>query len=53
MRSNVPSVHIPDAVIALLERAANPADGGKRLCVELTQRIGEVRSAASVNVIDC
>ncbi|SEA80558.1 methylenetetrahydrofolate reductase [Rubrimonas cliftonensis] len=51
MRSNVPGVHIPDAVIDRLERAANPAEEGKRLCIELIGRMREIHGVAGVHVM--
>jgi methylenetetrahydrofolate reductase (NADPH) len=51
MRSNVPGIHVPDAVIERIERAANPAEEGKRLCIELIQQIREIRGVAGVHVM--
>ena len=51
MRANVPGVHIPDAVIERLERAANPAEEGKRLCIELIRRVREIPGVAGVHVM--
>ena len=39
MRANVAGVHIPDAVIARLEGAADPRAEGKRICVEMIQAL--------------
>jgi len=51
MRSNVPGIHIPDAVIARLEGAQNQKAEGKRLCIELIQRIRAVRGVAGIHVM--
>lgn len=51
MRSNVPGIHIPDAVIERIEKAAQPAEEGKRLCIELIQQIREIRGVAGVHVM--
>lgn len=51
MRANVPGIHIPDAVIDRLEKAAKPADEGKRLCIELIQRIREIKGVAGIHVM--
>jgi methylenetetrahydrofolate reductase (NADPH) len=51
MRSNVPGIHIPDAVIERIEKAAKPAEEGKRLCIELIQQIREIRGIAGVHVM--
>ncbi|MBX6322368.1 MAG: methylenetetrahydrofolate reductase [Rhodospirillaceae bacterium] len=51
MRAHVPGVHIPDAVIARLEGAADEKREGKRLCIELIQRIAEVKGVAGIHVM--
>ncbi len=51
MRSNVPGIHIPDAVIERLDKAAKPAEEGKRICIELMQQLREIRGVAGVHVM--
>ena len=51
MRNSVPGVHIPDEVVARLERARNPALEGKRLCIEMIQRIREIEGVRGVHVM--
>ena len=51
MRAHVPGIHIPDAVIDRLERAANPAAEGTALCIELMQRIREIPGVAGIHVM--
>ncbi|MCV2880141.1 methylenetetrahydrofolate reductase [Sedimentimonas flavescens] len=51
MRSNVPGIHIPDAVIERIEKSAKPAEEGKRLCIELMQQIREIPGVAGVHVM--
>ena len=54
MRSNVPGVHIPDAVIERLERAGSPKAAraeGKALCIEMIQCLREIKGAAGVHVM--
>jgi len=51
MRANVPGIHIPDAVIARLEGAANQKAEGKALCIELIQRIREIPGIAGIHVM--
>ncbi len=51
MRSNVPGVHIPDAVIARLEGAKDQKREGKQLCIELIQEIREMDGVAGVHVM--
>jgi methylenetetrahydrofolate reductase (NADPH) len=51
MRNNVPGIHIPDAVIDRLEKAAKPAEEGKKLCIELIQEVREIEGVAGVHVM--
>ena len=51
MRSNVPGTHIPDAVIDRLDRAADPGEEGKRLCIELIQQIRQIAGVSGVHVM--
>jgi methylenetetrahydrofolate reductase (NADPH) len=51
MRSNVPGIHIPDAVIDRLEKAQKPGEEGKKLCIELIQRIREMKGVAGIHVM--
>lgn len=51
IRSNVPGIHIPDSVIERVEKAAKPAEEGKRICVELIQQIREIKGVAGVHVM--
>lgn len=51
MRAHVPGVHIPDTVIARLERAADPAREGRRLCIEIIQQVREIPGIAGVHVM--
>lgn len=51
MRTNVPGLHIPDAVIKRLAGARDGACEGRNLCVELIQEIREVRGVSGVHVM--
>ena len=51
MRRNVPGIHIPESVIDRIERAANPAEEGKKLCIELIQRVREIAGVKGVHVM--
>jgi len=51
LRDHVPGIHIPDALIERVERAAKPAEESKRVCIELIQRIREVKGVAGVHVM--
>ena len=53
MRTNVPGVHIPDAVIARLKGvpADRQAAEGKRLCVDIIQQVREIPGISGVHVM--
>ena len=51
MRSNVPGIHVPDAVIERMEKAAKPGEEGKRICIELIRQIREIKGVAGVHVM--
>jgi methylenetetrahydrofolate reductase (NADH) len=51
MRSNVPGIHIPDAVIERLEGSGKPAEEGAELCIELMQQIREIPGVAGIHVM--
>jgi len=54
MRTNVPGVHIPDAIVERLERAGPPKAQraeGKALSIELIQRIREIEGVRGVHVM--
>jgi 5,10-methylenetetrahydrofolate reductase len=51
MRRRVPGVHIPDELIARLERAADPRREGVRICVETIQRLRETPGVAGVHIM--
>jgi methylenetetrahydrofolate reductase (NADPH) len=51
MRSNVPGIHIPDALIARMEGADNPSEEGKRICIELIQQLRAIEGVAGVHVM--
>ncbi len=51
MRSRVPGVHIPDAVIARMERAPDQKQEGRRICIELIQQIREIKGVAGIHVM--
>ena len=51
MRTNVPGMHIPDAVIARLAGAADQAREGRNLCVDLIQQVRGIRGVAGVHVM--
>ena len=51
LRSHVPGIHIPEGLIERVERSANPAEEGKKICIETIQRIREVKGVAGVHVM--
>ena len=51
LRSKVPGVHIPDAVIARLEGAADARAEGRKICVEMIQAIRAIRGIAGVHIM--
>ena len=51
LRANVPGVHIPDAIVARLEQAADPREEGRRIAVELIRGIRAIRGVAGVHIM--
>ena len=51
MRTNVPGIHIPDAVIERLRGAKDPAREGRTLCIELMQEIRSVPGVHGVHIM--
>jgi 5,10-methylenetetrahydrofolate reductase len=51
IRSHVPGVHIPDKIIARLEGSDNQKLEGKRICIELIQRIRDMKGVAGVHLM--
>jgi len=51
MCKHLPGTIIPDPVIARLERAADPAAEGRRICVELVQQLAEIPGVAGAHVM--
>ncbi len=51
MRANVPGVHIPDAIIARLEGAADQKTEGKRICVDIINEVKEIEGVSGIHVM--
>ena len=51
MRANVPGVHIPDAVIARLEGAADQKKEGKQLAIDIIDEVKEIEGVAGIHVM--
>jgi methylenetetrahydrofolate reductase (NADPH) len=51
IRTHVPGVHIPDAVIDRLANAADPAAEGRRLCIDIIQEVRTLNGVHGVHVM--
>lgn len=51
IRANVPGIHIPDAIIARLEGAADQKREGKAICIEIMQQCRELVGVSGVHVM--
>ena len=51
MRSNVPGVHIPDAIIKRMAGAEKPAAEGRKICTEIMQEVKEIKGVAGVHIM--
>ncbi len=51
MRTHVPGLHIPDAIVKRLAGAQDQAREGRNLCVELIQQLREVKGVAGVHLM--
>ena len=51
IRSNVPGIHIPDAVIRRLEGAQDQKGEGKRLCIDIINEVKEIEGVSGVHVM--
>jgi 5,10-methylenetetrahydrofolate reductase len=51
IRANVPGIHIPDAVIARLEGAADQKKEGKQLAIDIINEVKEIRGVSGIHVM--
>ncbi len=51
IRSNVPGIHIPDAVIQRLEGAADQKKEGKQLCIDIINEVKEIPGVSGIHVM--
>lgn len=51
IRRNVPGVHIPDAVVDRLAKSENQKEEGKRICIEIMQRVSDIEGVSGVHVM--
>ena len=51
IRSNVPGIHIPDAIIKRLEGAQDQKAEGKQLCIDIINEVKEIPGVSGVHVM--
>ena len=51
IRSNVPGIHIPDAVVKRLEGAQDQKAEGKRLCIDIINEVKEIPGVSGIHVM--
>ena len=51
IRTNVPGIHIPDAIINRLAGAEDQKKEGQKICVELIQQIREIAGVSGVHIM--
>lgn len=51
IRSKVPGVHIPDAIIKRLAGAENQKEEGKKICIEMMQQIKQIKGISGVHIM--
>ena len=51
IRSNVPGIHIPDAIIERLEGAQDQKAEGKRLCIDIMNEVKEIEGVHGVHIM--
>jgi len=53
MRTKVPGVHIPDAIVERLRKTPKPRkrEEGKRICIEIIQQVREIEGVAGIHVM--
>jgi methylenetetrahydrofolate reductase (NADPH) len=51
MKEKLYGAMIPESIVERLERAADPKDEGKRMCVELRQQLAETPGVAGAHVM--
>jgi 5,10-methylenetetrahydrofolate reductase len=51
IRSNVPGIHIPDAIIARLEGAADQKKEGKQLAIDIINEVKEIPGVSGIHVM--
>ena len=51
MRSNVPGIHIPDAIIRRMAGAEKPALEGRQVCIDIINEIRAIKGVAGIHVM--
>ncbi|MFZ5789539.1 MAG: methylenetetrahydrofolate reductase [Pseudomonadota bacterium] len=51
MREKLPGVQLPEALVDRLERAADPAAEGRRICAELLEELAEIEGVAGAHLM--
>jgi methylenetetrahydrofolate reductase (NADPH) len=51
MRTNVPGIHIPDALVERLRGAKDPAREGRDICIEIIQEVRAMKGVHGVHVM--
>ena len=51
IRSNVPGIHIPDAIVRRLRGAANQQREGVNICIDMIQRIREIDGVHGIHIM--
>ena len=51
IRSNVPGIHIPDAIIERLEGAQDQKAEGKQLCIDIMNEVKEIEGVHGVHIM--
>jgi 5,10-methylenetetrahydrofolate reductase len=51
IRSNVPGIHIPDAIIKRLEGAQDQKAEGKKLCIDIINEVKEIPGVSGIHVM--
>jgi methylenetetrahydrofolate reductase (NADPH) len=51
MRNHLPGTIIPDALITRLDRAGNPGEEGKRICIDLLEQLAEIPRIAGAHIM--
>jgi methylenetetrahydrofolate reductase (NADPH) len=51
MNRHLVGVHIPETVIARLERASEPEAEGRRICIEMLQELAEIKGIAGAHLM--